>query len=285
MPAADGIVTDGRSPVSAKELAAALWREFRDKHLLVQASAISFRVIVAVIPTTLFVIAVLGAVGLEELWNEEAAPEVRENVSVSVFMVIDDAVDRVLKAQNTYWITIGAVLAIAAMASIVDAVTRTLNRIHDVEDSRSLLERAANAVAIGALSGLALLTAIAVVRLGPFAFDAALGDGFAVELLSFVVRWALAAGLLIAVVMLMVRVAPDMERPLRRVSVGAAITVAGWIAVSIVFGFYLEYVAVYGSIFGNLATVYIAVQYVALSAIIYVGGLVLDAIAVRNEPG
>jgi membrane protein len=269
--------------VSAKELAFALWGEFRDKHLLVQASAISFRVVVALIPTTLFVIAVLGALQLDELWYDEAAPEVRENVSLSVFMVIDDAVGRVLEAQNTYWITIGAVLAIGAMASIVDAVTRTLNRIHDVEDSRSLFERGANAIVIGALSGLALLAAIAVVRLGPFAFDAVLGDGFLVDLLSFVIRWGLAAGLLTLVVMLMVRVAPDMERPLRRVSVGAAITVAGWIAVSLVFGLYLEYIAVYDSIFGNLATVYIAVQYIALSAIIYIGGLVVDAVAVRKD--
>jgi membrane protein len=269
--------------VSVKDLAFALWGEFRDKHLLVQASAIAFRIVVAVIPATLFVVAVLGALGLEELWRDEAAPELRENVSFPVFMVIDDAVTRVLGAQNTYWITIGAVLAIFAMASIVDAVTRTLNRIHDVEDSRPLLERLANAVAIGALSGVLLLAAIAVVRLGPFAFDAVLGDGFLVDLLSFVVRWGLAASLLIAVVTLMVRVAPDMERPLRRVSVGAAITVTGWIVVSLIFGFYLEYIAVYDSIFGNLATVYIAAQYVALSAIIYVGGLVVDAVAVRKE--
>jgi membrane protein len=261
----------------------AVFREFRDKELLVQASAISFRVLVAVIPTTLFVIAVLGAIGLEEAWQTEAGPEVRANVSASVYSVIDDAVTRVLEGQNLYWITIGAVLAIFAMASIVDAVTRTLNRIHEVEDSRSLIERGANAVLIGAVTGLLLLAAIAVVRLGPFAFDAVLGDGFAVDVLSFVVRWTVAAGLLTVVVALMVRVAPDMERPLRRVKVGAAITVAGWIVVSVLFGLYLEYVARYDTIFGNLATVYIAVQYIALSAIVYIGGLVIDAVAVRED--
>jgi membrane protein len=269
--------------IEFKELPSSVWVEFRDKHLLVQASAISFRVIVAAIPATLFVIAVLGALQLDELWYEEAVPELRQNVSGPMYAVVNDAVTRVLEAQNTYWVTIGALLTIGAMASIVDAVTRTLNRIHDVEDSRPLLERAANAVAIGALTGVLLLAAIAAVRLGPFAFDAVLGDGFLVDALSFLARWGLAAALLVAVVALMVRVAPDLERPLRRVSVGAAITVGGWIVVSLVFGFYLEYIAVYDSIFGNLATVYIALQYVALSAIIYVGGLVVDAVAVRES--
>lgn len=258
--------------------------EFRRHELLVQASAISFRVLVALIPATLFVIAVLGALQLDELWRQEAAPELRENVSGPVYAVIDDAVSRVLEGQTGYWITIGAVLAIGAMASVVDAVTRTLNRIHDAEETRSVVERAANAVAIGALTGLLLLAAIAAVRLGPFAFDAALGDGALVEVLSFVVRWALAAGLLTLVVMLMVRVAPDMERPLRRVSIGAAITVAGWLVTSLLFGLYLQYIAVYDSIFGHLATVYVGVQYVALSAIVYVAGLVVDAVAVRGAP-
>lgn len=267
---------------AAIEAARPVVEEFRRHELLVQASAISFRVVVASIPTLLFLIGVLGALQLEELWRDEAAPELRENVSQPVYQLVDDAVTRVLQGQQGYWITIGAVVAIAGMASIVDAVTRTLNRIHEVEETRSLLDRAGNAVAVGVLSGLLLLAAIAVVRLGPFAIDALLGDGAAVAVLSFVVRWGLAAALLFAVVVLVVRVAPDLERPLRRIGVGAAITVGGWVAMSALFGLYLETLANYDSVFGNLATLYVLLQYVALSAIVFVAGLVVDAHAARR---
>jgi membrane protein len=263
----------------------ALVDEFREKELLLRASAISFRVVLAAIPTTLFVIAVVGALQLDELWRREAAPEVRENVSGPLYAVIDDVVTRVLENQNVFWITIGAVLAIAAMASAVDAVTKTLNRIHEAEETRSIVERAANAVLIGTASGLLFVAALAAVRLGPFAFDALFDDGILIDVLSAVVRWSLAAAVLVLVVVLMIRVAPDMERPLRRVSVGAAITVAGWLAASLLFGLYLQHVADYGSLLGNLATVYIALQYVALSAIVYVGGLAIDAIATRDRSG
>ena len=52
---------------------------------------------------------------------------------------------------------------------------------------------------------------------------------------------------------------------------------------SILFGLYLRYVASYDSVFGNLATVYVAIQYVALSATIYLVGLVVDKILAEHQ--
>jgi membrane protein len=268
---------------SRRKLLAQAIRCFKEEELLVQVSAISFRVVIAILPVTLFVVALLGALQLEDLWREEALPELRENVSTPVYTIVDDAVSRVLERETTYWVTIGAVLAVFSMASIVDAVTRTLNRIHGIDDERSFLDRTTNAAAIGTATGILLLVGIAIVRIGPFAFDAVLGDGLLVEVLSFVVRWGLAAAILVAAVTLMVRVAPDAERPLRRVGLGATITVGGWIVASLAFGAYLEYVAVYDSIFGQLATLYIGIQYVALSVFVYVGGLVIDAVAISER--
>ena len=269
-------------PRDAKRLLSAVIVEFRAKELLMLSSAISFRIVLATIPTTLFVIALLGAFGFEELWRQDLAPEVRDNTSAAAFTVIDDAVTRVLEGQNLFWITIGAALALVAMGSVVDAVTRTLNRIHDAEETRPFVERAANAIAIGALAGLLMLAALATVRLGALAFRDVLGDRAVVEVLSFVVRWAIAAGLLVAAVILIVRVAPDLERPMERVTLGAVITVGGWVVASLLFGLYLTLVADYGSIFGQLATFYIAFQYVALAAIVFVAGLVIDAITARG---
>lgn len=258
-------------------------RVMRAKEMLVYASAISFRVIAAAIPATFFVIALLGALQVEELWQKQAVPEIRDNVSQPLFEVINDAVTRVIERETKFWMTIGAVIAIFGIASVVDAVTRTLNQIHEVHDSRRLLERAINSVLIGVASGTMLLGAIAVIRLGPLAFSAVLGDGIGVDVLSFLVRWSIAAGLLTLVVILMVRVAPDIERPVRRVTLDAVVTVSVWILTSLIFGFYLKYIAAYDSILGGLATVYIAVQYVALSAIVFIAGLVIDRVAVERQ--
>lgn len=274
------------------ELARGIFREFRSKQLLVMASAISFRVISASIPAILFVVAALGALQLEQLWEDEAVPALRDAVSPAVFDVIDDAVTRVFERETTYWVTIGAVLALFGMASIVDAVTNTLNRIHEVEESRHWAERVLNTALIGAAVGLLLLAAVATVRLGPIGLRAIFGDGIAADILGFILPWLAAATLLMSVVTILARVAPDIERPIERVSKGAIITVSGWIGASVLFGLFLRYIAAYDSILGSLATIYIAVQYIALSAIVFVAGLVVDCLAVarnrqemRSQPG
>jgi membrane protein len=252
--------------------------EFRRGDLALRASGIAFRVLVATIPTTLFVIALLGFFGLEEVWTEQVAPGLRENVSEAVFTVIDSAVTRVLGNQNGYWLTVGALVALGSLASVAQALSRTLNRLYEVEDSRPLVDRVTNALGIGVAAAAIVLAALALVRLGPLAFDAVLGDSFAVEVLSFLVRWGGAAALLVGLLLLTRRVAPDLEEPLPLLAAGSAIIVAGWLMMSILFGLYLRYVASYDSVFGNLATVYVAVQYIALSATLYVVGLVVNKV-------
>jgi membrane protein len=93
------------------------------------------------------------------------------------------------------------------------------------------------------------------------------------------VSWAIALVLMGVVVALVVRVAPAARRPWRWVTRGALIVIAGWTAMSLVFGWYLTSVAEYGSIFGNLATVVVVLEYLYLSAIVFLTGLLVDALA------
>ena len=58
--------------------------------------------------------------------------------------------------------------------------------------------------------------------------------------------------------------------------------IVGWVGMSIGFGFYLTKIADYQSIFGHLATVIVVMAYLYASAVVFLGGLQLDAI-IRSE--
>ena len=88
--------------------------------------------------------------------------------------------------------------------------------------------------------------------------------------------------LLLLLVGLVVRFAPAKRRPLEWVSFGAVVVVAAWIVMSLGFDFYLTTLANYGSVFGNLATVIIAIEYVFLSSIVFVSGIQIDALTRRE---
>ena len=265
-----------------RALAAEVVKGFRQHDLLVEASAISFRVLLAVIPSLLFLFGMLGFLGLDDVWRNDIAPDVRDAVSSAAYTLIDDAVTYALTQKQLFWASIGAAIAVWEISGIVRAVAKILNRIYGVEEKRSFRELFTTSYLTGAGVGLCLLGAIAAVRLGPLAFDALFGSGLVVEIIAFVCRWAVAVVLLLVAVGLIVRTAPAIERPLYQVSFGAILVVGGWILATAIFGLYLTQIANYGSIFGNLATIFVVIEYLFLASIVMISGMLLDWIVERD---
>jgi membrane protein len=265
-----------------------LWRQisggFREHELLLYASGISFRVLFALPPLLLFSFGLLGFLSLDEVWRQDIAPDVHAAVSADVFRVINETVERVLSQQQVFWATAGAVIALWEVSGAVRVTMRALNRIYEAEEKRGLREQFLLSFGLAAALTVLVLSTIAVVKFGPFLFDDLLGKGAAAQALSIVVRWSVAVMLLVAAMALVLRTGPSRERPLAWVSYGAALVVGGWILISLLFGLYLSQVADYGSVFGNLATVFILIEYVYISALVFVTGLLVDS-QTRNKAG
>jgi membrane protein len=272
-------VREGAGALGAREAVRRIREAFVEHDLVLKASAISFRVFLALIPCTLFVVGLLGFLDLEEVWRDDIVPALRDGVSAPAFKLIDDAVTHVLTQQQLFWVTAGAVIATWQLSSVVRGIGKILNSVYgDEADSRPFAARIAVSYAVAAAAGLLVLAAVAVVRLGAIGLDHLLGEAPVAELVSFVVRWSLAVVLLLVAIGLTVRAGPERRRPVHWVTFGALLVVVGWLAMSGLFGLYLTQIADYGSIFGNLATIFILLEYLYLSAIVLIGGLVLDRI-------
>lgn len=270
-------VREGAVALSPREAARGFVDAYREHDLTVQASAIAFRLFLALVPCLLFLFGLLGFLGLDEVWHDDIAPELHSSVSNAAFTLLNDAVTNVLTGEQFFWVTIGALIATWQLSSIVRGSGHVLNRIYGVEeDDRPLGARLTSSYAVGAAVGILILAAVAVLRVGPAAADAVLPDGVVFAATGFVVRWTGGAVLLLAAIGLVVRAGPDVERPAHWVTFGALLVVLGWVAMSGLFGLYLTTIADYGSIFGNLATVFVLLEYLFLSANVFIGGLVLD---------
>jgi membrane protein len=278
-------VWEGVGALGPREAGSAVVAGFREHDLLVEASAIAFRVLLALIPCTLFVLGLLGFLSLDEVWRQDAVPAIRPNVSPAAFKVIDDVATHVLGQEQLFWVTAGLSIAVWEVSGVVRAVAKILNRIYGVEESRSYGELLRTSVLVGAAVGMLLLAALAVVRLGPLVLDDVIGKGAAAAVVGFALRWSLALGFLLGAVGLMVRAGPDLKRPLRWVSFGALVVVLAWALMSALFAAYLTQIADYGSVFGNLATVFILVEYLFLASVVFVGGLLVDRLVQERAGG
>jgi membrane protein len=250
----------------------ALVRAFDEHDLLTYATAIAFNAIFAVIPLALFGLGLLGSLNLETVWTDHLAPDLRGQVSRDVYAAIDSSVRTVFRAHQGFWVTVGAVLAVWEVSGAMRAVMTVLDRIYDVRRERGRVERYGISLMLSLAVTVLLVLAVLVFELAPL-----IGSG-----LAAVVRWPVAAILLLAAVGAVVRWAPAEQRHWRWVTFGTGLVVVAWLLMSLGFGLYLREVADYGSIFGNLATVIIAFEYAYLSAIVFLAGLSVDGIAQRG---
>jgi len=285
----------GRSGRSARRGPAAVWGELRgiqpravvrqliacerDNDLLTYASAISFQVLFAVIPLLLLAFGILGTVDGQSVWRNDLAPSLADQVPRAVYTAVDQTVTAVLVRKQLLWITFGAVFAVWHVSCAVRAVMSVLNRIYGCDDSRTFWRRLSRSIVLALAVTFLFLLAILVVKFGPLLVDEVLHGGAVAGVVAFIVQWLVTAALLLVVVGMLVRYAPTRTRPWKWVSFGAVLVVGAWIAMSLLFSWYLTSVADYGSLFGSLATGIVLLEYVYLSSIVFLSGIQLDALA------
>jgi membrane protein len=260
--------------VTLREAYREVTRAFAERDLLTFSSAIAFQVLYAIIPLVLFGLGVLGGLGLDEQWTREWAPTARDAMSPAAYQLVDDTIKRVLGDQQTFWILAGAGLAIWKVSATMRAIMDVFDRIYESRRERTFVERMRDSLVLGAAVAALLLAAGGSAVLGDEALRGAGIDAGPVLWL----RWPLTLALLFAVVTLLVAYAPADHQPAQWVGFGSIVVVVAWVGTSLVFGVYLSSVADYGSIFGGLATIVVALTYLYVAAAAVLVGAQLDAL-------
>jgi membrane protein len=248
-----------------------------ENDLLTYASAIAFQVLTSLIPLALLVLSVMGFLGVEELWTEDLAEQFEAQVSDEVYAVVDEVVKRTLGEEQVWWLTAGLVFTLWQVSGVARAVMGVLSDVYNGGDDRSFKSRYLTSLALGTGVTALLVLAVAVARFGRSVLG--LEDpGLLVEAVVWVLRYGAAFALLTTAVWLLLRFAPARPGPHRWVSFGSLLCVTAWLGTSIVFGIYMTQIADYSSIFGSLATVFVLLSYLYVSAISFLVGAEVDAI-------
>ena len=257
-------------------LARVLAGTFKAHDLLTYASAISFQILTAIVPFALFALALAGLLDANGVWRDHLEAPIRANVSPAVFVVIRDAVTKVVGDRRVLWATLGGVLALWQISGAVRAVMGALARIYLAPVERRTVRRYAISFVLSIEISVCFILAGLSLLFAPFISNP--DAGWVWEAFAIVVRWSLVIAMLFAVVALLVRHAPSQPQTVPWVSVGATIVIALWLTTSVGFYFYLVDIADYDSIFGSLASAIVAMAFLYLSATVFLLGAQLDAI-------
>lgn len=255
-----------------------------ERDLLTSASAIAFQVMTSLIPLALLALSVMGFLKLGDVWTKDLAPQVKDQVSTQVFAVLDTVARRTLGNRQLWWLTVGVVFTLWQVSGAARAIMGALSRVYGDGDDRSFVRRYLTSFALGIAVAMCVLGAFVVVRFTApvLGLDHA---GWLVDAVLFLARWGAALALLSTAVWVLLRFAPAHPGPHRWVSFGSGLCVIAWVGTSVVFGFYVTDVADYGSIFGSLATVFLLMTYLYISACAFLIGAQVDALVRHGETG
>lgn len=238
----------------------------REHRLTTHATAIAFRLLVALVPIVILAAAILSMLGLEDVWRESITPPVKERVTSPTYSAIDAAIHQIFGASKPPLLAAALALLLWEASRAVRAVSNALNEIHDAREQRPwwrvTLVTLGLAVAVSGLVIGAFLVTIVGGRTGTW--------------ISTVLRWPLAILLLGVAVALLLRYAPSEQPNARWVSAGSAAIVGGWLILSLAFGFWVAEVANYKSPIGTLLAVLVVTAYALGTAAVFIVGAELD---------
>ena len=243
----------------------------RRHRLVTHATAIAFRVLVALVPLVLLGIALLGALGLEDVWTESIAPELQGRFTKPVFEAIDYSARQIFSQPKLGLILFASLLLLWESVRAVRAVSNALNEVHEVDERRGSVR--VSLVTLGlavAASGLIIAATLELI-VAP-----RLLSGGVVDVTLTIVRWPVAVLLLGVAVALLVRYAPAEHPQPRWASAGSAVIVGSWLVLSAGFGIWTTSVASYKSAVGTLLAFLILTTYVLSLSGAFLVGVELD---------
>jgi membrane protein len=275
-------------------------RSFLEHRMLTHAAALAYQGLFALFPFIIFLgvlLVVLQVDDLFEVLREQARSQppqqfpgplgpVLEQVRSSlheehVAPAVEDLVEQGKQVAQSKLLPFGIVFfALWSASGVALTLIDALNIVYQVEETRPLWRLLALSVLCTPV-----LAGMAIVGTGLLLIWPQLSQWLAgwIELNeAFVTLWAwfripVALSLLMLVVLLVYRFAPNRDCPVRFVVPGAILAVIFWAAASVGFSFYLSNYANYGVIYGSLGTAIALLVYLYLSAVALLLGEEINA--------
>ena len=250
---------------------------FAAHSLLTYASAIAFRALVAVVPLTLLGLALLGTLGLEDVWTDTIAPALESHLTQPVSRAIDFTAQQIFTSDKAPLIALSVALVVWDMTWAMNVVMQALNRIHEVEERRSKLRRVGVAAGLGVAVVGCLVAAVLVQSVASSLTDGALDTALSI------LRWPVAIFFLWAALTLLFRYAPAEKPEFRWASGGSLLVIATWLAASALFRGWVTEVANFKSATGSLTVFLVLTSYILVSATIFLIGAEVDELARKRN--
>jgi len=244
------------------------------------ASHIALAILTSLFPFLIFVTALAGFIGSQDLANE-AAHLLFDVWPEQVAAPIANEIHNVLTNAHGGLLTISVILAVYFSSSAVEALRVGLNRAYDVKELRPWYFLRLESIVYTLGGAIGLLTLAFFVVLAPLIWGTILRFAPTAETLGQLVtfvRFGISTVVLIFLLIVMHKFLPGGHRSFIDILPGIILTFVLWVAAGVTFGLYLAQFAFnYVNTYAGLASVMIALVFLYMLASIFIFGAEFNA--------
>lgn len=253
------------------------------------AAELAYRVFLAVIPSVLFVTAVVGLVAQLEGGAKiriSVQRELARNLPPEATSFLLPFLTGPLESRAPHVVPLGVILSLWTLSSVITTVMKAMSRMLQIRERRSYLKQRVEALILAVFLPALLLISFILAWFGrmvrQLAFD--VGPNLQVPFLLSAFRVVAAWALAVFAIWLLLEVAAPGQLPRHRLLFGALITGAGiWLA-SEVFALYTRHFVHYGSTYGLLGGALALATWLYVCSFCLLFGLELVALLQERRP-
>lgn len=255
------------------------WKQASSHQAPLLAAGVAFYTFTSLFPALIAGISLYGLVAKPETVAAQSE-RIEELLPADAASIVIEQIDQITQTSGGALGLTGAIALLIALYSASGGVGNLLtavNLMFGLRDDRSFIKRKLLAYLMTAVSIAFALLAITLVAVAPAAFsviDVVPG----VRILAEIARWIVLAGLVVGVIAMLYRIAPNRPDHARLISRGVLAAAALWIVLSVGFSVYVDNFGRYGQTYGALAGVIVLLLWLWLGLFAVLFGAALQAV-------
>ncbi len=258
---------------------ASTYRDLNRHHVFQVSAALSYYFVLSIFPGLIVLSALFAFLPLPDLFARVLLLMGRllpaETMSI-VYSVLSD----VFSSHRGGWLSIGTLGILWTVSSAFDAMIEALDIAYDAPDQRPLWKIRLLALGLAAMTGGLLLSALALMIVGP-TFGDWLAAEFAVPALFAAIwpalRWIVTFAFTILAIELLYFVAPNVKQRFAATLPGAMVSVFAWDALSFLLAIYFRHFADFNRTYGALGGLIALMVWLYWTSFVLVMGAELNA--------
>ena len=257
-----------RAPIPLREVVRRTASEVNDDNCVGLAAQLAFYFFLALFPTLLFLVALLGYLPVDRAFAT-LLTALGPVAPAEMIELLRGQIAALRQGSDASLLTFGIIGAIWSSSAATVAIIDAMNRAYDVDEWRPWWKRRLVAVALTIGLGIFIVSALLFLLAGPevvrWAADV-FGFAPALALVWQFVRWPLIVGLVILGIDLVYHFAPNIQRDWTWLTPGSVLATVLWIASSLAFKAYITRFADFNATHGAIGGVIVVLLWFYVSS-------------------